>query len=248
MHKNDRRDEIYDILLKEGETSVTMLAKRLYTSESSIRRDLRALGDLGIIKRTHGGARAHGAASSVIPFKSRSYSAVKEKRLIAEKAIKLINDGDTVFLDQSSTSYFLALELLAHSPLTVITNNLEILSLLSSSKHTLISTGGVVSKHNTNCLIGREAARGFENVFADIAFFSSRAMDIFGTVSDCTSEEIAVREAMLKNAKKAVLLLDSTKFGTRSVFKQCSLGDVYAIVSDKTPDELEARFPSVRFI
>jgi len=244
----ERQNEIYEILTKDGYTSVAALSKRLFASESSIRRDLAALEDLGIVKRTHGGARAIGAASNVIPFKKRSYSAVREKRIIAKKAAALVNDGDTVFLDQSSTSFFLAIELAGRRNLTVVSNNLEILSLLSSTECTVISTGGTVSKHNTNCLIGREAARGFENVFADIAFFSAAALDDLGTVSDCTSEEIAVRDALIAGASRAVLLLDSTKLSSRSVFKQCSLSELYAIVSDKAPLHLAEKFPKLKII
>ena len=242
MDKRERKDELYELLLKDGHLTVSQLAARLYTSESSVRRDLAELSELGLIKRTHGGARAIASASTVIPFSKRSFSATVEKRKIAAKAATLIKDGATVFLDQSSTSYFLALELLHRTGLTVVTNNLEILSLLGASDNTLISTGGTVSKHNTNCLIGREAARGFENIFADLAFFSCKAIDKDGVISDCEAEEIAVREAMLKNAKTRVLLIDSTKLGTRSVFKQCTLGEVEVAVCDAPLDLYKRNF------
>lgn len=157
-----------------------------------------------------------------------------EKREIAKKAVSLINDGDIVFLDQSSTSFFLANELINRNSLTVVTNTIEIMMLLSNSGIKLISSGGILSAENRNCLIGGDAQKTFENVFADIVFFSVKAISDDGIVTDCSREEIVVRNAMLKNAHKKVLLCNSSKFNKRAPFRQCELGEVDYLISEET--------------
>jgi len=96
-----------------------------------------------------------------------------------------------------------------------------------------ITSGGFLSDENRNCLIGGDAQRTFESIYADIAFFSVKAISDEGVVTDCAREEIVVREAMLQNAARKVLLCDSSKFGGRAPFKQCRLENVDILISEK---------------
>ena len=232
MQKNDRKELIVEFLNKNGFASVSELSKNFYASESSIRRDLTDLENSGFIKRSWGGAKALISPNNITTFSSRSYTAYKEKTAIAKKAATLIKSGDIIFLDQSSTAYFLAIELLNYANLTIITNNLEILSVLSKSDHTVISTGGTLSKKNRNCLIGPATVKSYESIYADYAFFSVHSLSDNGIASDCTQEETFVRDAMIANAKKKILLCDSTKIGTASSFRQCALTDIDMLICD----------------
>ncbi len=242
MQKINRKDLIIEYLNRKGFATVEELSKSFFASESSIRRDLGELELSGLVKRSWGGAKALTSPNNITTFSNRSYTAAKEKTAIAKKAAALIKSGDIIFLDQSSTSYFLAIELMKSTALTIVTNNLEILCLLSKSDHSLISTGGTVSKKNANCLIGPAAVKTYESIYADFAFFSVHSLSDNGIASDCTQEETFVRNAMLANAKKKVLLCDSTKFGSLSSFKQCSLSDIDALICDS---EVGNRFKSV---
>ena len=242
MQKNNRKDLIIEYLNRNGFASVEELGKSFYASESSIRRDLAELELSGLVKRSWGGAKALTSPNNITTFSNRSYTAAKEKTAIAKKAAELIKSGDIIFLDQSSTSYFLAIELMKSSALTVVTNNLEILCLLSKSDHNLISTGGTVSKRNANCLLGPASVKTYESIYSDFAFFSVHSLDDNGIATDCTQEETFVRNAMLANAKKKILLCDSTKIGSRSSFKQCSLCDIDMLICDVDVSE---RFKTV---
>ena len=233
MIKSERQREIFRALTERGFCSVKELAELLYTSESSIRRDLTAMAREGIVRRSHGGAESVSVSTGVMPFEVRSYKNNEAKQLIAKKAVSLINEGDTVFLDQSSTSYFLALLLMDFKSLTVVTNNIEIVSLLSHTSHSVHCTGGVISHRNANCLIGESVSAAFSSVYADIAFFSARSLSDDGVISEPTVEETYVRNAMLRNSKKRVFLCDGSKVGGRSPFKQCTLADVDFAITDK---------------
>lgn len=233
MLKNERKREIIQILKNEnGFITVKELCQKLYASESSIRRDLTTLENRGVIKRTYGGAELVTNFSNVISFNKRSYHNIEAKRLIAKKAAKLIKDGNIIFLDQSSTSFYLANEIINKNSLTIITNNIEILYLLSNSNINAVSSGGFLSPQNRNCLIGSDAHSIFENTYADIVFFSTKSLSDDGIISDCTREEVTLRNSMLKNAAKKTFLCDSEKFGTRSAYKQCTLSDIDYLISE----------------
>ncbi len=233
MRNREREQEILSILKKTNSfVSVGQLCESLFASESSIRRDLKALENRGLVKRSYGGAELENNYSNIVTFNHRTRQNISAKRDIAQKAAALIKDGDIVFLDQSSTAFYLAEQLLERSSLTVVTNNIEIVMLLSNSKNRVLSSGGFLSDENRNCLIGGDAQRTFENIYADIAFFSVKAISDEGVVTDCAREEIVVREAMLQNAARKVLLCDSSKFGGRAPFKQCRLENVDILVSE----------------
>ena len=233
MQKNEREREIINILKdKNGFITVKELCKNLFASESSIRRDLTALENRGVVKRTYGGAELITNFSNVISFDKRFHHNIEAKKVIAKKAAKLIKDGSIIFLDQSSTSFYLANEIIYRNSLTVITNNIEILCLLSNSGIKVVSSGGFLSSENRSCLIGPDAHSIFENTYGDIAFFSAKSLSDDGIISDCTREEVALRNSMLKNSAKRIFLCDSEKFGTRSAYKQCTLSDIDYLVSE----------------
>lgn len=232
MIKTEREEELINIL-RSGYKSVKELSQILFISESSIRRDLTELENKGLVRRSYGGAKLVTPNANVVPFNTRAFSNVDEKREIAVKAAKLIPDESIVFIDQSSTGYFLAREICNRSSLTVVTNNIEIIALLSQYDMTVRCSGGVLSKDNRNCLIGTNAQRTFENIYADFCFFSSKSISSDGIISDYTEEEVFVRNSMLNNSAVKVFLCNSEKFDTHSNYKQCTLTDVDYLICEK---------------
>lgn len=250
MLKNEREREIINLLKNEdGFVTVKELCEKLYTSESSIRRDLTSLEQKGIIKKTYGGAELVKSFSNVTSFTKRSHHNINQKRIIAQKAKNLIKDGDIIFLDQSSTAFYLANEIITNNTLTVITNNIDILSLLSNSAIKVISSGGILSSENRNCLIGTDAHRIFEDIHAHKVFFSTKSLSETGIISDCTREEVLVRNAMLQNAEQKIFLCDSEKFGTNSPYKQTTLACIDFLISESNNSEIfSQRFPSLKIM
>lgn len=238
MLNKEREQEILSMLkMTNGFVSVKQMCDALFASESSIRRDLKALEQRGLLKRSYGGATLVTNFSNIVTFNHRTRQNTAAKRDIAKKGASLIKDGSVIFLDQSSTSFYLANEIINRNSLTVVTNNIEIMMLLSNSGIKLISSGGFLSDENRNCLVGGDAQKTFENIFADIMFFSVKALCDDGTVTDCSREEILVRNAMLKNSDKKVLLCDSSKFGIRAPFKQCHLDEVNFLISEENQSQ-----------
>lgn len=249
MIKNEREQEILNALRSSGYVSVHDLSRSLYISESTVRRTLANLEEKGMIKRSYGGAELLDSYAHVPTFGARAHHNVEAKKEIARKAATLVPDGSIIFLDQSSTAFYLAGELMNKSKLTVMTNNVEILSLLSQTDFTVYSSGGRLSEYNRMCLVDTEAERSFGDIYAEFAFFSAKALTQTGIISDCQREEISVRNAMLRNADMKIFLCDSKKFGTRAAYRQCSLDDLDCLISEgNAAEQYREQFPRLRIL
>lgn len=234
MKEKTREQQILDILKAQGHTRVQALCSALYVSEATVRRSLATLERKGLIRRTHGGAALPENYTHVGPFRSRIILNSAAKRQIAEKAAALVSDGSIVFLDQSSTAFYLAEKLTEKKGLTVVTNNIEIAACLSQTDFDVFLSGGQLCRNARMCLVGADAEQTFRQFYADFVFFSTRSLSENGILSDCNREEIHVRSAMLQNAAKKVFLCDSSKFSTTSGHIQCTLEDVDLLISEST--------------
>jgi len=130
MHNREREQEILNILKSSnGFVPTKQLCDTLFASESSIRRDLKSLEKRGLVKRSYGGASLENNFSNIVTFNNRTKQNADAKREIAKKASSLIKEGQIVFLDQSSTAFYLANELVDRTSITVVTNNIETMML-----------------------------------------------------------------------------------------------------------------------
>lgn len=231
--KEDKDGGILVFLQERKHASVEEICEEVYASPSTVRRRLTELQRKGLITRTHGGAQINDGNSFLPSFTFRSHQNSLEKKKIALSAIKLIKNGDVIFLDGSTSAFFIAEYLSEFENIKVLTNGIDTLSLLSRNGVTAYSTGGLISGENRSVLIGRIAAETIGGMYADVAFFSALSVGRDGAISDCFEDENALRLSMMKNAAKKVFLCDSTKFGKRSAFRLCSVEDVDCIVTDR---------------
>ena len=132
---------------------------------------------------------------------------------------------------------------------TVIKNSIDGLALASKYNIKVISTGGIISSENRAALVGSWAEKFFMNSYADIAFFSTQAIDEDGRIYDCSLAEISAREQMLAHSKKKVFLTDGSKIRRKSSFLQCSLSEVDTVISDIDLSAIyKKNFPDTDFI
>lgn len=231
----EREKQILEILIKEKAVSVKDLARALYISEPSVRRDLQSLERQNLIKRTHGGAVLEETALSKnrIPFLIREYEQSSEKIRIAQKALHLIHDNDVIFLDASTSCYYLIPFLASKRNITVVTNGVKALSKLAEYDINTISTGGNLV-NSCLALVGEEAYKTIETINADVAFFSCRGVSEDGYLTDISPEENNARKRMIKRAKRAYLLAASEKFGKTYFHNLCHKDEIDGIISDVT--------------
>lgn len=224
--------------IKEKEfAEVSELSKTFGASESTIRRKLSALEKKGLIKRTHGGANIVDTVNSTFNFTLRIHKNAFEKRMIALRALKLIKEGDVIFLDCSTTTYFLAEYLNEFKNVKVITNSIDTLNCLAKKNVQAISTGGTVSKENNSALIGNAVIDFIRKFNANVCFFSCQSLSRDGTISDCYLDENYIRAAMIEHSEKSVFLCDSTKADKSSPYVLCNAKNIDVIVADKALDD-----------
>ncbi len=235
--KENQEKEILELLQNNQYATIDELAEKLYVSPSTVRRKLNSLQQKGLVTRTHGGAQLNDDNNFFPSFTFRVHQNSFEKKKIALAAIKLIKNGDLIFLDGTTSAFFIAEYLSEFKNIRVITNGIDTLSVLARNNVAAYSTGGYVPEVNRSVLVGHYAEKMIENFHADIAFFSAQSVDNNGEIYDCFEEENVIRKAMIHHATKKVFLCDSTKFGKTSLFHLCSLNDVdYIISNHDVPD------------
>ena len=244
---DDQERKLLSLLQKDEHISIDGLARALYVSPSTVRRKLDVLQRKGLITRTHGGAKLNNQNSFYPSFTFRVHQNSFEKKQMALAAIKLIKDGDLIFLDGTTSAFFIAEYLAEFKNIRVITNGIDTLSQLAKYNVTAYSTGGLVQEQNPSVLVGHYAEQMLNSFHADVAFFSAQSVSEQGEIYDCFEEENVIRKAMIRHASKKVFLCDSTKFGKTSPYYLCSLNDVDYIVSNHDlPDTIKPeRMPQI---
>ena len=238
--KELHEQQILSILQQQQYATVDELASKLYISTSTVRRTLNALQKKELTIRTHGGVKINDTQNTSPNFFFRIHQNSFEKKKMALAAIKLIKNGDIIFLDGSTSAFYIAEYLQEFKDIRVITNGIDTLSLLAKNNIRAYSTGGQVSTQNPSVLVGRYAEDTIGNFHANIAFFSAQALNYDGSVYDCFEEENFIRRAMMKNATTNVFLCDDTKTGKQSSFYLCSASEIDYIVSNRPLPEMES--------
>ncbi len=237
MYKCEREDEIMALLSETEYATVDYLVKKINISASSIRRDLKNLEERGLVLRSYGGVKRANSMGKHIPFSLRSHENSTQKKQIARAAASLLHTGDVVFLDGSSSAFFLAELLPAIGGITVITNSIDVMAALSGYDIKVYGTGGMISNENRAVLVGGATQEYVQKLRADAFVFSVQAMTADGDFFDCYAEEVAVRNVMMRNAQRKIMLCDSSKWGKTSTFYQTSLSDVDYLITDKDPNQ-----------
>lgn len=228
----DREKAILEIAIKEKQVTVKELARRLFASEPSIRRDLNSLEKQRLLKRTHGGAELDENAISEIriPFLIRELAEVDEKIKIARMAAELVKDGDIIFLDSSTSAYNIIPFLAEKGELLVITNGIKALSRLGEYNIACIGSGGKVIN---SCLAfsGEAAAEAILRYNADICFFSCRGISDDGRLTDLSEPENEIRKKMIGNSAASYMLCTSDKKNKLYYHNLCSVEEITGMIT-----------------
>ena len=232
MIRYERHQKIIEYLEAKQSATVNELARVLYTSEASVRRDVQALETQGFVNKIYGGVILAKYQNKVVPVDLRDGDNSTVKEELAKKAASLIKDGDTVIMDASSTVRRI-IKYIGHlHNVKIITNNMGIFSECDGLDVGLYCTGGTYSPHN-HAFVGAAAENYIRNISADIVFFSSQGISEDGTISDVSEEESAIRRVMIERADKKYFLCDSSKIGVRKMFTLCHKDDLTGVICNK---------------
>lgn len=230
MPTDDRRKQLLELVRQRGFASLPDLADELQVSPSTVRRDLDYLEESGTAKRTHGGVWYTGPSPTLPHFENRQQAQWHKKRMIAEVAAELIQDGDTILLDGGTTTYELA-QLLVGRTIQIVTNSLPVASLFTaSSNHDVVMLGGYLHLRTGVCL-GPYANEMLSQLSVQRAIVSVAGISEGG----CFNSNLLLVEteqAMMRAADEVIVVADSTKFGHQSLARMCGLEDIDKLVVD----------------
>jgi DeoR/GlpR family transcriptional regulator of sugar metabolism len=216
----ERRRQILDVLRERGSISVVAVEEQFGVSPMTARRDLALLAEEGKARRTHGGAVLPELAAHEDSFDSRFEQDVSEKMRIAKAVVATLKAKESVFVDSSSTSYYVLREILdAGLAITLLTNSLPAMTAVGGSDAPnveLIGLGGSFRKL-TRSFVGAETVRSIQNVFADRLVFSVKGIEGEGFLTDPDPLEAEVKRAMIGRARTVVLVAAAQKFDERGL-------------------------------
>lgn len=233
MKSFDRRSEIVRYLQQNQRASTYTLSQHLGVSEVTIRHDLTTLAQQGWLSRVHGGAEIAPKLQLEQSFEVRQCLHLNEKVHIAAAAASLVQPGDTLILDSSTTAFQLALQLKSVANLRVVTNNLHVIAALSPcSNIEVIAIGGVV-RDETASVVGSLAEEMISHLHAHKGFFGAAGLTPERGLTDADIREVQVKRAMVKAAEQVNVLLDASKFGQQAFLTFAPLSDVDYIITDE---------------
>jgi DeoR/GlpR family transcriptional regulator of sugar metabolism len=211
-----RRQRILGLVHEHGELLVSELSQLFSVSEVTIRSDLSTLARRGLVLRTHGGALVPDRSPVELTFATREVSNVELKRRIGQAAAALVEDGESIVLDASTTALQVARALRAERTLrdvTVITNGVHTaLELLDVSGISTILTGGQV-RATAVSLTGALASDLLGRVHASVGFFGARGLTVDQGLTDVNMQEVEMKAAMAARCARVVAVVDHTKLG-----------------------------------
>ncbi|MBQ8869677.1 MAG: DeoR/GlpR transcriptional regulator [Oscillospiraceae bacterium] len=244
MSQKLRQDAILDILQKQNYVSVKYLVDTLHYSNATINRDLNVLKQRNLINRSYGGVELISKSKlPALPF--RYHFMKKEKRQICKIAAEQVCDGDTIFIDATTTTQFMSQYLIERKNLTVITNNLSLAGFLSEQGVDVICLGGRVVE-TPSMLYSDETAEFASRYLANKMFFSTSSFSPDGKIKN--NGYIPLIYAMMKNSDKIYYLADHEKSQINAPKVVCDFGRVDVVISDYDfSDETKATFPNTEF-
>ena len=230
----ERHKYILDSLNKYGVVRITDVANELGVTKVTIRKDVKILEGKGLLYKVHGSARPANPHVADLDVHVKDTMNRDAKRLIARRAIEMVEDDDSIIVASGSTIYAFAEEIKARTwrHLNIVTPFLRLGVLLNEADHVnVVQLGGCVHKKSLSVL-GEETGRSLDDCICSKLFFGVDGIDPEHGITTSTIDEAKLTRKMMKAASRNIVLADSSKFGQRGFGRICSLEDVDAIVTD----------------
>ncbi len=233
---NYRQSEILAMLRQSGRVGVDELATHFGVTLQTIRRDLNELSDAKALVRVHGGAMIASGVSN-LAYEARQLVAQQSKRLIGEAAARLVPDNASLLINLGTTTEEVAKALSSHSGLLVITNNLHVANeLYPNPAVQVIVTGGSI-RQGDGGILGAVTVAQIEKFRVDLAIIGTSAIDPDGTLLDFDVHEVEISRAIIEQARKVMLVADSSKFSRSAPVRIAKLSEIDIFITDRLPSE-----------
>lgn len=231
---NNRQAQIIEKVKEEGFLSVESLTRTFNVTPQTIRRDINDLCEQGLARRHHGGI---GLASSIenVSYDTRKVLLQDEKRLIAEMIAKEIPEGASIFLDIGTTTEEVAKALLEHQKLRVITNDLNVATILSDNPTCEVIIAGGVVRHRDRGITGEATIEFIRQFKVDYGIITISAIDLDGSLLDFDYHEVRVALAIMENSRSVFLAADHSKFSRNALVRLGNIAQTDDFFTNKMP-------------
>jgi len=230
----ERRLKILEILEKRKTVSVKELKEIFGVSEDTIRQDLKILDEQKLLRRIYGGAVRVKKGGVEIPFSLREITNRETKEAIGKEGARLIEDGDSLIFDASTTALQVARNIDPAKRVTILTTSLDIcISLAHNPNVSVIATGGTLHPLSMS-FVGPQAEGAIQNYLADCLFLGAKAISLEQkAIADAFELEAHLKKVMIRSARKVIVVAESRKFEEQAFFKVADLDAVHVIVTDQ---------------
>lgn len=226
-----RRNIIKEQLNAQKSVTITELAEKFKVTKETIRRDLRVMQENGELIRTHGGAYILDGVQNLIDISMRQVIKTDAKKIMAQKCIELVKPSDSIYLDGSTSAWFIAQQI-HNMSLTVVTISLKIADILSNSPSiNLILIGGSFSQKSMS-FTGERACQALSQYYMDKAFVSCRSASLEHGVTDSNDDDAALHRLALQHSSLKYLVMDQSKIDKTSFSFVCGLKEVDGLISN----------------
>lgn len=235
MFAEERKLKILELLDNDGSVKLTDLMSYFNVSEATIRRDLSDLEEQGKLYRTHGGAIQIGLSSFETDYLESNNINIVEKKYIAKICSDIIKDKETIFLDSGTTTVEIAKLVKNTKDISIITNSSAIIADFvengNGKVRYCLSTGGII-RNNFQAFVGTQAEECVKNYLPDRTFISANGFSLKNGATTPDLQECSIKKAMVDNAKKLYLVVDSSKYGVDYLSRIAPLKKFEAIITD----------------
>ncbi|MFC6088472.1 DeoR/GlpR family DNA-binding transcription regulator [Saccharothrix lopnurensis] len=232
MRADERKRRILARARADGRVDVAEIAVELQVAQETVRRDLRALDEHGLVRRTHGGAFPVESAGYETGLKFRTHSMVPEKRRIARAAAERLGDAETVFIDEGHTPQLVAESLPTGRPLTVVTASLPTAAALSEVPSTTVLLLGGRVRGLTLAAVDHWAIRMLADMVIDLAYLGANGISREQGLTTPDPAVGAVKAQALASARRRIFVGVHSRFGVSSFHRFARVADLEAIVTD----------------
>ena len=240
MLTEERYQYILDQLTQRGLVKSQELIKEMNCSESTLRRDLDALEEKGMLVRVHGGAKRLYEIEREIPLTEKTSKNTQEKKEIAEYASSLVQDGDTIFLDAGTTTLYM-IPFLKQKKIRIVTNAVQHAHLLADQENEVVLIGGVL-KNTTKAVVGAVGCAQLSQYNFNKAFLGINGVDLEYGFTTPDPEEAAIKQQAIKNSAKVFVLTDNSKFNTVTFVKIEDIDGATILTNSLNKKEFSAYF------
>jgi DeoR family glycerol-3-phosphate regulon repressor len=231
---NKRQHDLLSLASKEGYVNVEKLAEIFEVTQQTIRRDINNLCDQELLTRTHGGAFYSSGVHNVT-YSSRKSLASNEKKEIANAVAAFIPDNSSIVINIGTTTEQVALSLLSHQDLKVITNNINIVSIFAQSNNAEVWLAGGKVRNSDFAVIGESTANFIKQFKVDYAVVGVSAIDNDGSLMDFDYEEVIVSKAIFEHCRKLILVADDIKFDRTAPMLIGNISEIDTLVTNIQP-------------